>query len=77
MTSSAAEDIALGEHDQVLPGLDERVENGSVVSLRYGRELEVTVDGTTSTYWTNETEVAGALDALGLAFVKCQPVREP
>ena len=64
----AAEDITLGEHDQVLPGLDERVENGSVVSLRYGRELEVTVDGTTSTYWTNETEVAGALDALGLAF---------
>ncbi len=64
----AAEDIALGEHDQVLPGLDEKVTDGSVVSLRYGRELEVTVDGTTSTYWTNETNVSAALDALGLAY---------
>ena len=64
----AAEDISLGEHDQVLPGLDEKVSNGSVVSLRYGRELEVTVDGTTSTYWTNEANVSAALDALGVAY---------
>jgi len=64
----AAEDISLGEHDLVLPGLEEKVTDGSVVSLRYGRELEVTVDGTTSTYWTNETNVSAALDALGLAY---------
>ena len=36
-----SQDIKLGEHDQVLPGLDEKVEDGSAISVRYARPLEL------------------------------------
>jgi uncharacterized protein YabE (DUF348 family) len=63
-----SEDIEVGEQDIVAPGLDESVEDGDKISVRFGRELELTVDGKTSTHWVHGTEVAAALAELGRPF---------
>ncbi len=63
-----AEGIEIGEHDQVLPSVDEAITDGSAISVRYGRPLEVSVDGEQKTYWTTATEVGSALTDLGLRF---------
>ena len=52
-----SQDITLGEHDQVLPGLDEKVEDGTAISVRYARPLELEVDGSARTYWVTSTDV--------------------
>jgi resuscitation-promoting factor RpfB len=63
-----AEDIEVGEHDRVAPSLDESIEDGDRISVRFGRELELTVDGKTTTHWVYGTEVATALAELGRPF---------
>jgi resuscitation-promoting factor RpfB len=64
-----AEDVEVDEaHDIVAPGLDEQVEDGDRISVQFGRELELTVDGKTTTHWVNSTEVAAALAELGRPF---------
>jgi resuscitation-promoting factor RpfB len=37
--------IELGPHDDVIPSLDSKVEDGTEITVRYGREVTVTVDG--------------------------------
>ncbi len=64
----SAEGIEVGEHDQVAPGLDEAVEDGSRISVRYGRVLELSVDGQTRTHWVTATDVASALTEIGQSF---------
>ena len=63
-----SQDIKLGEHDQVLPGLDEKVEDGSAISVRYARPLELEVDGSARTYWVTSTDVESALSEIGRRF---------
>ena len=63
-----AEGIDLGEHDQVFPGTDETVTDGSAVTVKFGRPLELTVDGETQTHWTTATDVGAALTDLGMRF---------
>ena len=63
-----AEGVEVGERDFVAPGLDEEVTDGSAVSVRFARPLELTVDGKTSTHWVTATDVAGALSQLGTRF---------
>ena len=63
-----SQDIELGEHDQVAPGLDEKVEDGSAISVRYGRPLELEVDGSARTYWVTSTDVESALAEIGRRF---------
>jgi len=63
-----SEDIELGEHDIVAPGLDERVEDGDKIAVRFGRELELTVDGKTTSHWVHSTEVATALAEIGRPY---------
>lgn len=53
--------IRLGEHDLLAPGANERLSNGSLVTIRYGRPVTITVDGRTETRWTTATTVADAL----------------
>ena len=43
------------------PALDEPIDDGSQITVRFGRPLELTVDGETQTYWVTATDVAGAL----------------
>ncbi len=64
----ASQDVELGTHDQVFPGLDESVTDGTEISVRYGRELQVKVDGQLTSYWVNSTDVSGALVEIGRAF---------
>ncbi|MET1061143.1 MAG: transglycosylase family protein [Nocardioides sp.] len=63
-----SQDIKLGEHDQVLPGLDETVEDGTAISVRFARPLELEVDGSARTYWVTSTDVESALAEIGRRF---------
>ncbi|MGE9808161.1 MULTISPECIES: transglycosylase family protein [unclassified Janibacter] len=58
--------ISVGQHDVVVPGVGEEVEDGDKIVVRYGRKLVVTVDGQKKTYWTTATTVGQALRDLGL-----------
>ncbi|MEX0429460.1 ubiquitin-like domain-containing protein [Nocardioides sp. DS6] len=60
--------IKLGAHDVVVPSLDTKVEDGSAVSVQYGRKLKLDVDGKDQTYWVTATDVNGALSEIGRAF---------
>ena len=63
-----SEGIEVDDRDVVAPGLDEEVSDGSAISVRFARPLELTVDGNTSTRWVTATDVAGALSQLGSRF---------
>nr|WP_179617329.1 resuscitation-promoting factor [Nocardioides marinisabuli] len=64
----ADEGIELGEHDQVAPALTDPISEGSEISVRYGRPLELTVDGETETHWVTATDVDSALEQIGRGF---------
>ncbi|MET3962637.1 uncharacterized protein YabE (DUF348 family) [Marmoricola sp. OAE513] len=66
----AGEGIKLSSRDQVVPSLDSSVNDGSEISVRYSRPLEVSVDGRKKTYWTTATKVETALDQLGIRHGK-------
>jgi uncharacterized protein YabE (DUF348 family) len=63
-----SEGITVGEHDVVAPSLDSTVNDGTRIAVRYGRPLEISVDGEDQTYWVTATDVDTALDQLGLRF---------
>ncbi|MGL5930477.1 MAG: transglycosylase family protein [Dermatophilaceae bacterium] len=58
--------ITLGEHDVVIPSATSEVSDGDTITVRYGRKLTVTVDGTTTEYWTTATTVDAALADIGV-----------
>ena len=60
--------IALGRHDVVAPGAGSSLTDGSTIAVKYGRPLDVKVDGKANRYWTTATNVASALQQLGLRF---------
>jgi resuscitation-promoting factor RpfB len=62
------EGVTLGEHDRVEPGVDQAVADGTHISVRFGRPLELNVDGHEQTYWVTATDVSGALQQIGRAF---------
>jgi uncharacterized protein YabE (DUF348 family) len=64
----ADQGIEVGRHDAVAPSLQSSVTDGTRIAVRYGRELELTVDGDEETYWVTATSVDMALDQLGLRF---------
>ncbi len=61
----ADEGIDIGDHDLVQPDLDETVAEGSRIAVRYGRQVELTVDGEESTHWVTATSVDAALSEIG------------
>ena len=61
----ADEGIEIGTHDLVAPDLDEPVTDGSKIVVRFGREVELTVDGVTATHWVTSTDVVSALGEIG------------
>ncbi len=63
-------DITVGPHDVVAPGLGTSIKDGETIVVRYGRELTLTVDGKTKTYWTTATTVEAALAQIGLRDVE-------
>ncbi len=60
--------ISLGDHDVVAPGVSSSVADGATIAVKYGRPLDVKVDGKSNRYWVTATDVASALDQLGLRF---------
>ena len=62
----AKEEIKVGPHDVVAPGLGAGISDGQRVVVKYGRLLSVTVDGKTTQYWTTATTVEAALAEIGL-----------
>ena len=64
------QNISVGAHDRVAPGLDEAVEDGTRISVRFGRPLTVDVDGAAKTYWVTSTAVSSALSEIGRSFNK-------
>ena len=64
----ASEGIELTDKDLVAPALDETVDDGSRISVQFGRPLELSVDGEERTYWVNSTNVASALGEIGRGF---------
>ena len=60
--------LSLSGHDAVAPGVDSAVADGQTIAVRYGRPLDVKVDGRSNRYWVTATDVSSALDQLGLRF---------
>ena len=61
-----AEGIELGEHDVVAPSPESSIQDGTEISVRYGRLLTVTVDGAEREIWTTALSVEEALAKLGI-----------
>lgn len=64
----AAEGIEVTDKDLVAPAVDEAVTDGSAIAVQFGRPLELSVDGDSTTYWVNSTKVASALGEIGRRF---------
>ncbi len=63
-----SEGIEVGDHDVVAPSLDEPVRDGDRITVRFGRELTLEVDGEPKAYWVTATDVDGALSEIGRSF---------
>ncbi len=63
-----SEGIEIGEHDVVAPALDQPVDDGSRITVRFGRPLELNIDGETQTHWVTSTDVSSALQEIGRGF---------
>jgi uncharacterized protein YabE (DUF348 family) len=62
----AANSIATGSHDQVIPAPSAAATNDSTITVRYGRQVDVTVNGVKSKEWVHSPTVGGALAELGV-----------
>ncbi len=58
--------ITVGEHDVVAPSLDTKITNGMEITVLYGRQLQLTIDGEARTAWTTARTVEDALTQLNL-----------
>lgn len=61
-----AQGISTDGHDQVAPAPGEGLVDGEQISVRYGRQLDVSVDGKDQKIWSTATTVDEALGDLGL-----------
>ena len=64
----AGEGIEVHSRDIVVPSPDSSVDDGTRITVRFSRPLDVSVDGAEHTYWTTATQVSTALDELGIRF---------
>lgn len=72
-----SEGIDIGRHDAVAPSLDSPVQDGDLISVRYGRELQLIIDGKPKTYWTTDTTLGTALENLGIDLDRVALSEEP
>jgi len=61
-----AQGIVTDGHDSVAPAPNESLQDGQQISVRYGRQLDVTVDGHDQKVWSTATTVAEAVGELGI-----------
>jgi len=62
----AAQHIATGEHDQVVPAPDTKLTEGAQIVIRFARPVTLRVDGVAVTRWTTATDVATAIEDFGV-----------
>jgi uncharacterized protein YabE (DUF348 family) len=58
--------IELNSHDVVAPSVTTKVQDGTRIAVKFGRQVTFTVDGAAQTVWTTATTVDDALDALSV-----------
>jgi len=63
-----SEGIEVSDRDVVAPSLDSELNEGTRIAVRYGRPLDLTVDGEDETYWVTATDVDDALEQIGIRF---------
>ncbi|WP_269320328.1 resuscitation-promoting factor [Nocardioides sp. URHA0032] len=63
-----AQGVDVSSRDVVAPSLDEKVEDGSKITVRFAKQLQLDVDGSTKTYWVTATTVSRALDEIGRSY---------
>lgn len=61
-----AEGIHTGSHDIVAPSPSASLTSGDYIAVRYGRHVDVTVNGSAKNVWMTATNVSQALDELGV-----------
>jgi uncharacterized protein YabE (DUF348 family) len=62
----ADQGIQLSAHDVVAPDLDASVDDGGRIAVRFGRPLDINLDGEKTRHWVTATDVTSALDQIGL-----------
>lgn len=62
------EGIEVGQHDRVAPDEDTELSDGSAISVQYGRQLTLEVDGKSKTYWVTSRSVDRALNEIERNF---------
>ncbi len=60
------EGVEVGDHDVVVPELDTPVSDGTRIAVKFGRPLDINLDGDKSRHWVTATDVTTALDQIGL-----------
>jgi resuscitation-promoting factor RpfB len=60
--------ISLGAHDEVAPAVNQPVNDGTTIAVRYGKPLKLVVDGDTTKYWVTATDVRDALQEIDRSF---------
>lgn len=66
------QDIEIDRHDAVAPSPSSQIEDGSRIAVRFGRELNLNVDGDGETYWVTATRLDTALSQIGLRFADAE-----
>lgn len=64
----ASQGITVGPHDVVAPSTSSPIQNGSDITVRYGRKLTLDVNGKNQSYWVTATSVNTALTEIGRSF---------
>ncbi|WP_343907209.1 ubiquitin-like domain-containing protein [Nocardioides aquiterrae] len=64
----ASEGVDVGSRDVVAPSLDEKVEDGSKITVQFAKQLTLKVDGSEKTYWVHATTVSRALAEIGRGY---------
>lgn len=58
--------IELNSHDVVAPSVNTKVQDGTRIAVKFGRQVTFTVDGAAQTIWTTAVTVDDALNALSV-----------
>lgn len=61
-----AQGVTLSSRDEVSPALPSAVSDGTIISVRHGRQVNLTLDGVPLTVWTTESTVGAALTGFGV-----------
>jgi uncharacterized protein YabE (DUF348 family) len=62
----SAQGIDVGRHDLVVPALNTALDDGARIAVRFGRPLDLVLDGDQTRHWVTATDVNTALHQLGL-----------